>query len=74
MKEGMSGREPCPRCGKMLKPLTPRVKARDVKARTIVAGEVVPRMLSDGIEDYNRENGPPGTRRHACSTPKKPAP
>lgn len=46
-------REPCPRCGKKLKPLTPAVKAQDQSFRA----------QQPQIGD---ERGPPGTRGHAC--------
>jgi hypothetical protein len=57
MVEGMPGREPCPACGKMLKPLTPKVKARDLRLRW--------EILAYNIEDAPEH--PAGTRRHACT-------
>ena len=46
-------REPCPRCRKMLKPLSPRVKEQDERLRA-----QHPQLGDD--------NGPAGTRGHRC--------
>ena len=45
-------REPCPRCGKSFKPLSPKVRARDIRLRTLYP------------DDDSR--GPAGIRGHKC--------
>jgi hypothetical protein len=52
-------KEPCPRCGKMLKPLSAKVKAYDLK--TAQRDPLPPYLVN-----YYEENGPAGTRRHVC--------
>lgn len=54
----MDGREPCPRCGKMLKPLSPAAKARYLKLDSLMEPEARERLA----DIY----GAAGTVRHIC--------
>ena len=54
-------REPCPRCGKKLKPLSPRGAERSISTRWDERNDP-----SGAVAIQWNSCGPPGTRSHAC--------